>query len=104
MVNRDRLERMKPSAILINTTRGAVVDESALIEALREGEIAGAGLDVFDKEPPAKDNPLFELDNVIVTPHCGGGTSGTQERIITFCWQNIQDALEGREPRNVVSL
>ena len=66
--------------------------------------IAGAGLDVFDKEPPAKDNPLFELDNVIVTPHCGGGTSGTQERIIAFCWQNIQDALEGREPRNVVSL
>lgn len=104
MVNRDRLERMKPSAILINTTRGAVVDEAALTEALQDDVIAGAGLDVFDIEPPAKDNPLFGLDNVVVTPHVGGGTSGTQERIISFCWQNIRDALDGREPRNVVSI
>lgn len=104
MVNRDRLERMKPSAILINTTRGAVVDEAALTEALQDDVIAGAGLDVFDTEPPAKNNPLFGLDNVVVTPHVGGGTSGTQERIISFCWQNIRDALDGREPRNVVSI
>lgn len=104
MVNRDRLEQMKPSAILINTTRGAVVDEAALTEALQDDVIAGAGLDVFDTEPPAKNNPLFGLDNVVVTPHVGGGTSGTQERIISFCWQNIRDALDGREPRNVVSI
>jgi phosphoglycerate dehydrogenase-like enzyme len=104
MVNRDRLERMKPSAILINMSRGAVVDEAALVDALQDGKIAGAGLDVFDPEPPAKDNPMFRLQNVIVTPHIGGGSSGTQERIISFCWQNIEDALEGRKPRNVVSL
>jgi len=103
IVNRDRLKLMKPSAILINTSRGPVVDEAALIEALREGKIAGAGLDVFDSEPPRKDNPLLRMDNVVVTPHCAGGSSGTQERIISFSWQNIKAFLSGETPRNLIT-
>jgi len=102
MVNQERLAKMKSTAILINTSRGGVVDESALLDALQQGEIAGAGLDVFDPEPPKKDNPLFQLDNIVVAPHSGGGTAGTQRRIISFCWQNIAAALTGKTPRNLI--
>ncbi len=80
---------MKPSAVLINTARGGVVDEPALIEALRKKTIAGAGLDVFAKEPPDRDNPLLRMDNVVVTPHNGGGTVDTMKRIIGHGFDNI---------------
>ena len=72
LIGEPELRRMKPSAILINTSRGPVVDEPALTRALTEGWIAAAGLDVFEQEPPAADNPLFQLENVIVTPHSAG--------------------------------
>ena len=72
LVNRERLAMMKPSALLINTARGGLVDEAALYEALSSGKLRGAGLDTFDPEPPKPDNPLFTLDNVSLTSHGGG--------------------------------
>ena len=80
---------MKPTAVLINTSRGGVVDEPALIAALQHGTIAAAGLDVFAKEPPDRDNPLLQMDNVVVTPHNGGGTVDTMKRIIGHAFDNI---------------
>ncbi len=72
IINRQVFSRMKPTAILINTARGPIVNEADLVTALTGGEIKGAGLDVFEQEPPAKDNPLFDLDNVVMTPHTAG--------------------------------
>ncbi len=71
-INRSVFARMKPTAILINTARGTIVNEADLVEALQTGQIKAAGLDVFEQEPPAKDNPLFALDNVVMTPHSAG--------------------------------
>jgi phosphoglycerate dehydrogenase-like enzyme len=103
LVGRDALALMKPSTILINTSRGRVVDEAALIEALQHGTIAGAGLDVFEHEPPASDNPLLQMDNVIVTPHVSGGSRDSRTRMCAFSWQNIKDVWEGKAPRAVVT-
>jgi phosphoglycerate dehydrogenase-like enzyme len=86
---------MKPSAVLINTARGGVVDEPALIEALRKKTIASAGLDVFAKEPPDQDNPLLRMDNVVVTPHNGGGAVDTMKRIIGHGFDNIMRVERG---------
>ena len=86
---------MKPSAVLINTARGGVVDEPALIDALRAKTIASAGLDVFAKEPPDRDNPLLTMDNVVVTPHNGGGTVDTMKRIIGHGFDNIMRVERG---------
>ncbi|MCL4533883.1 MAG: 2-hydroxyacid dehydrogenase [Bacteroidetes bacterium] len=86
---------MKPSAILINTCRGAVVDESALYEALRDRKIAGAGLDVFMKEPATKDNPLFSLPNVVVTPHIAGSAEELRVPTMEHMWRNIHLVAHG---------
>ena len=83
------LALMKPSAVLINTARGGVVNELALIEALRNRTIAGAGLDVFAKEPPDPDNPLLQMDNVVLTPHNAGGTVDTVKKVIRHSFENI---------------
>jgi D-3-phosphoglycerate dehydrogenase len=74
LINRDVIRATKPGAIFINTSRGPVADEAALIEALQDGHLYGVGLDVYDPEPPPADNPLFELDNVVLTPHIGSFT------------------------------
>jgi D-3-phosphoglycerate dehydrogenase len=93
------LRRMKPGAILVNTARGAVIDEPALVRALTEGPLAAAGLDVLEQEPAAPDNPLFALDNVVLTPHVAGHSDETLE----MCWRySVEAALalaQGRWPR-----
>jgi D-3-phosphoglycerate dehydrogenase len=94
MIGRDALRLMKKSAILINCARGRVVDEAALIEALKDGVIRAAGLDVMAKEPPDADNPLFKLDNVLMTPHMGGASREAVERGGLVCAQNVLDAID----------
>ena len=104
IIGAEELGAMKPSAVIINAARGAVVDEAALIQALRDRRIAGAGLDVFESEPPAKDNPLFAMDNVVLTPHSAGLTEECAERMAIVAAQNILDFFAGRlDPALVVN-
>ena len=93
---------MKPSAILVNTARGPVVDETALIEALTNGTILAAGLDVFDQEPPQPDNPLFSLDNVTLTAHLAGPTFESQTARVRNAFDNVERVARGDAPLWVV--
>ncbi|MCY3637776.1 MAG: 2-hydroxyacid dehydrogenase [Chloroflexi bacterium] len=101
IVNRERLAIMKPTAVLINTARGPVVDEAALTEALQNGVIAGAGLDVFEQEPVDPDNPLLRMDNVVVTPHMAGTTWNTWFRRAQFGYENMQRVWNGEAPQSI---
>jgi D-3-phosphoglycerate dehydrogenase len=103
MIGGNELKQMKPSAYLINTARGAVVDEMALAQALQEGQIAGAGLDVFEKEPIEKDNPLLKLDNVVLTPHYAVHTSTAMMRLRKSVAQEAARVLTGKWPRHWVN-
>jgi lactate dehydrogenase-like 2-hydroxyacid dehydrogenase len=94
---------MKPTAYLINTARGAVLDEAALVEALRAGRIAGAGLDVMETEPLPADSPLCTLPNVILQAHVGSATHETRRAMIELAVQNLIDALGGVRPRAIVN-
>ncbi|NVN92234.1 MAG: D-2-hydroxyacid dehydrogenase [Desulfuromonadales bacterium] len=102
LLNRERLALMKPTAFIINTSRGPIIREIDLIEALQRGVIAGAGLDVQEQEPPEPDNPLFTMDNVILTPHIGWKRLETRQRLITLTAANIDAFLQG-SPLNVVN-
>lgn len=102
LINRKTLELMKPTAFLINTSRGALINEAELIEALKEGVIAGAGLDVQEVEPPAFDSPLYDMDNVILTPHMGWKGLETRKRLLSILQGNVKAYFEGA-PINVVS-
>ncbi|OIQ07702.1 hydroxypyruvate reductase [Moorella thermoacetica] len=103
LVNAARLALMKPSAFLINFSRGGVVDEKALYNALKAGTIAGAALDVFAEEPPRRGNPLFELENVILSPHSAALTRECVIRMATGAARGVVDVLTGREPRFLVN-
>ena len=90
MVNAERLASMKSTAYLINTSRGPVVDQPALVDALKNGVIAGAGLDVFDPEPPSLDDPILQMDNVIITAHCSGSTPNYNDRAMEIFLTNLE--------------
>jgi phosphoglycerate dehydrogenase-like enzyme len=103
MINADRLALMKPTAYLVSIARGPIVDEAALIAALRGHRIAGAGLDVFEQEPADPSNPLFELDNVIVTPHSVAHTDECLRLMGESACENVLAIKEGRTPSHVVN-
>jgi phosphoglycerate dehydrogenase-like enzyme len=103
LMGRAQFNMMKPSAILVNCSRGGVVDEPALIEALQQGKIAGAGLDVFWKEPPKSDNPLLSMPNVVATPHMAGYCQEQEENRIKQVWDNIERVWNGQKPLSVVN-
>ncbi|CAH0267531.1 2-hydroxyacid dehydrogenase [Pseudomonas mediterranea] len=95
--------QMRPEALFINISRGKVVDEAALIDALRNGQIRGAGLDVFEREPLDPDSPLLHMDNVVATPHMGSATHETREAMARCAVDNLLAALAGERPMNLVN-
>jgi D-3-phosphoglycerate dehydrogenase len=104
LFNAARLKRMKPTAYLINTARGGIVEEAALYDALSSGKLAGAGLDVFEQEPPPSGHALFELPNVIIAPHVAGVTREAVDRMSEQTARNILSALDGEPIRqNVIN-
>src|SRR5690348_15819325 len=104
LINAERLATMKRGSFLVNAARGAIVDEAALVEALRSGLLAGAALDVFEVEPLPTDSPLRTLENVILAPHRGGATREAETRLIEMVGENLRRVLDGRPPLNVVNL
>jgi D-3-phosphoglycerate dehydrogenase / 2-oxoglutarate reductase len=103
LIGKEAMSRMKKGSYLINAARGAIVDESALVDALRSGHLAGAGLDVFEVEPLPTDSPLRSLDNVVLAPHRGGATLEADTRLLDVIGENLMRALEGQPPLNVVN-
>lgn len=102
VVDAVRLARMKPDAYLINTARGALIDETALAQSLREGRLGGAGLDVLSVEPPASDHPLLGAPRCVLTPHLGWATTAARQRLMSEVVENVRAFLAGH-PRNVVA-
>lgn len=103
MINAERIATMKPNAVIINVSRGDIVDESALALALKEGRIQGAGVDVFSEEPISRANPLLDAPNAILTPHIAGATNESWARIIDMTIENVARVLRGQEPISVVN-
>lgn len=100
--NQSVFEKMQESAIFINASRGGVVDEDALYEALKQGQIRAAGMDVFKGEPIAGDHPFTELPNAVLLPHIGSATVATRERMLTLCLDNLQGVFHGKGPQTPV--
>ena len=103
LIDAAALAQMKPSALLINTSRGGVIDESALIQALQDGQIGGAALDVTDPEPPSADNPLLALENVIVTPHAAFYSVASTVELARKAAQNVVTVLKGEVPKTLIN-
>ena len=102
LINAERLKRMKPTAVLVNTSRGPVIDEAALADALESGEIFAAGLDVFEKEPDVHPK-LLELENAVVIPHLGSATVDTRIAMGLLAADNLIAALEGQRPPTLLN-
>jgi phosphoglycerate dehydrogenase-like enzyme len=103
MIGERELDMMKATAFLINACRGPVVDERALYQALQNRRIAGAGLDVLEEEPTPSDNPLFKLDNVVITPHMAGFSYETSLRAADFAYSNIKRVIAGEPPESLIT-
>lgn len=103
MIGEPQLRRMKPTAYLVNTARGPIVDQAALTRALQERWIAGAALDVFEKEPPAADDPLLKMENIVLAPHNGFYSDPAVERMHVRAAQEVIDVLSGRWPRGLLN-
>ena len=101
-MNAERLSWMKPEAILLNTSRGALIDEAALADALNSGRLGGAGLDVLSTEPPSPTNPLLTAKNCIITPHLAWATKAARSRLMRIAVENVAAFLKA-EPQNVVT-
>lgn len=104
ILSAERIRRMKPGSYVCNVGRGASIDEAALIEALRDGHIAGAGLDAFGREPLPADSPLWEMPNVIITPHASGRSPGNDPRRMGIFCENLRRFSAGRELLNVLDM
>jgi phosphoglycerate dehydrogenase-like enzyme len=98
LINQESFALMKPTAVLINVARGEIVDEAALLEALKSGKIRGAGIDVFTQEPPDPNHPFLHMENVITTPHIAGGTRGTSRRRGKAAAENVHRVAQGLPP------
>lgn len=103
LIGAEQFAQMRPETIFINISRGKVVDEAALIAALREGQIRAAGLDVFEREPLGSDSPLLHMHNVVATPHIGSATHETREAMAACAVDNLLAALAGERPQNLVN-
>jgi glyoxylate reductase len=103
LIGARELALMKPTAILVNTARGAVVDQRALAEALQRGQIAGAGIDVYEQEPVDPDDPLLACENAVLVPHLGSATHPTRARMARVAAENIVAGLQGRRPAHLVN-
>jgi len=103
LIGEKELGMMKKGSILVNTSRGQVVDQEALYQALSSGHLGGAGLDVFKEEPISKESPLLNLSNVILVPHIGSASMKTRATMATMCADNITSALNGEKPPNIVN-
>lgn len=103
LMNRETLAQMRPGAVLVNAARGALVDEAALTEALQSGRLGGAGLDVLEREPPLPNNPLLQMPNVVITPHCLGATWDGIAQVIDAVQDSTLRILAGETPKWVVN-
>ena len=103
LIDKKELEMMKETAFLINTSRGPVINEKALIQALKDGKIRGAGLDVWDPEPPSADNPLLKIDNVVTLPHIASASVETRTKMIDMAIENLNAILDGKIPPHLIN-
>ncbi|MEE8322212.1 MAG: NAD(P)-dependent oxidoreductase [Candidatus Bathyarchaeia archaeon] len=103
LIDKKELEMMKETAFLINTSRGPVINEKALIQALKDGKIRGAGLDVWDPEPPSADNPLLKMDNVVTLPHIASASVETRTKMIDMAIENLNAILDGKIPPHLIN-